>query len=240
MRAKHFIYFILFSFLCNSCRKDEKIFDTHVEGTVTDYFDGNAVEGVTVAVVYTYSFNLWNCTAFSGCGEKPGINPDTLVRTTTNAKGEFKLKFRAKKNMDYHGVSNGPFGEPYKYGYLLIFYKNGTEYFKQFYNIDDGSKHKYELDYMIKPLVTFIYNISNNRPSDPVSCSFSLREDPDVYNLLHVDGTNITTQLILKTEFFNSLKHLINIGSQQSSEIYFHKAEDIIPTKKNYVYEITY
>ncbi len=234
------ISLLLIIVMISACSKEERVLQTHVEGTVTDYFEGNAVEGVTVAVVYTYGFSEFICNGTGLCNF-PEVEPDTIARATTNSNGEFKLKFRAKKNMDKGGITNSPFGEPNKYGYLLIFYKNGTEYFKQFYNIDDGAKRKYNVNYEIKPLITFEFNVrGNNNPNEIVYSNFNTSSGLYYYQIPS-EGINIQDRFKIRTEWINEIVVAGSIWNKAQTSIYYYsKKETITPIKKIYTYDIIY
>ncbi|NUM50170.1 MAG: hypothetical protein HUU48_03555, partial [Flavobacteriales bacterium] len=139
MKTYKLLYLLMVFVLFATCKKDRKrLFKTKVHGTVIDYFDLKPVEGVKVSVVYTYDFKeySWPFNYPPPPGKTPPcVEPDTLEQTYTNANGEFELKFPVRKEVDICGISGNVVNEGTNYGYLLIFEKPGTDYFKQYHSL---------------------------------------------------------------------------------------------------------
>ncbi len=223
------------------CNKHERIYQTRVKGCVTDYFDGTNLQGVQVAVVYTYDYIAYNC---GGCHL---LVPDTVAKGTTNSKGEFSLKFRPLHFVSKtDGIENGPFDAPKKCGYLLVLYKPGTDYFTQYYNLHNGSKGRYHINYKLKPMVTIQYNVKavNNKNVAVklrINANSSFTSNFSYQHFLPFYGTNINNSYTIKTEWINEIEYNCNITDTINSLTKYNYTEGIItPTTKHYGYEITY
>ncbi|MBL1180586.1 MAG: hypothetical protein D8M18_05740 [Bacteroidetes bacterium] len=239
--------FVLFA----TCKKDRnRLFKTKVHGTVLDYFDLKPVEGVKVSVVYTYDFlpYSWPYGYPPPNGYLPPCKePDTLEQTYTNANGEFELKFPVKKNVDDCGLNRNVVhsNNASDYGYLLIFEKPGTDYFKQYYSLGFADKNNINVLYRIRSLVTLVFNVSTNDTNNSVGYNISAGSDLCLFGELKqagISGINLNTSITLKVPFCEKILTKIshNIWQSSTSTYFFFESKKIIFNKKKYEFYASY
>ncbi|MBV6461679.1 MAG: hypothetical protein HJHJAOHD_01809 [Flavobacteriales bacterium] len=248
MKAHKLLYLLLVFVLFATCKKDRnRLFKTKVHGTVLDYFDLKPVEGVKVSVVYTYDFKEYSWPYnYPPPNEykHPCVEPDTLEQTYTNAKGEFELKFPVRKEVDICGISPNVVNEGTNYGYLLIFEKPGTDYFKQYYSLGFADKNNIQVLYRIRPLVTLEFRIYTLTKQNEYVRMY-LFSGSDFYGKLNGKSTpviakNIDTTLFHKLSFNREIKFSIGIRDSLMTQYYYSDNQTIFVEQKNYLYEIIY
>jgi hypothetical protein len=228
--------------LFTTCKKGHTWFATHITGNVKDYFSGNNVEGVTVALVYTYDFKPFKGCTTADCVE-PKNQPDTLEKTTTDASGNFSLKFKPQRTMQGGGIADNVFNTPFKFGYLLIFYKQGTEYFKQYYIIENPNK-KVKVNYQLKSSINISVHCINTSPSyqdDWVEVGVG----SDFYDsgIIELYGQNIDTILNFKIkEYASYISFGCNYRNYQISgnDVIKQIRKEKDDLQKNNTYEFNY
>lgn len=257
MKTHKLLYLLLAFLLFSTCKKDRnRWFKTKVQGTVIDYFDLKAVEGVKVSVVYTYDFKeySWPHNYPPPTGSLPPcVEPDTLAQTYTDANGNFELKFPVKKKVDDCGLYNNVIHSEEgvvtlgnaDYGYLLIFEKPGTDYFKQYYSLGYADKNKMNVLYRIRPLVTLEFYISTSDNTKYVGYSAYTISNSCIFEESKntgISGVNLNTKMSLKVAFCSGVPTKIthSIKEQSVSPDLFFESEDIIFNKPKYEFYASY
>ncbi|WKZ74878.1 MAG: hypothetical protein QY303_12110 [Vicingaceae bacterium] len=257
MKPTKLIYLLLVFLLFATCKKDRnRWFKTNVQGTVIDYFDLKPVEGVKVSVVYTYDFLEYSWPYSippSNMSDRPCKEPDTLAQTYTNAKGEFELKFPVKKKVDDCGLSGNVIHQEEgkkivgntDYGYLLIFEKPGTDYFKQYYSLKYADKNNINVLYRIRSLVTLEFYISTSDNTKYVGYSAYTISNSCIFEESKntgISGVNLNTKMSLKVAFCSGVPTKIthSIKEQSVSPDLFFESENIIFNKPKYEFYASY
>jgi hypothetical protein len=222
----------------NSCQK-EKIIARHIVGHVSDYFDGNDVEGVKVGLVYSYfppnSFGPYEYTPAPGVTQPPCAESELLEITTTDKYGEFHFSYHPKVNLD-----DCPYGG-YHFNYYLVFEKEGTDYFLQSEKINREITIRKKIEYKMRPYIKVDFNISNTLPTTPVLGSVRVYGNPYYYENIIIDGTNINSTYTINAKWTELIEPGCSIVDSLSPFIYYYSfREEFIPTKKHYVYDINY
>lgn len=257
MKPTKLFYLLLVFLLFATCKKDRnRLFKTKVHGTVLDYFNLKPVEGVKVSVVYTYDFLEYSWPHSHPPPneyDRPCKEPDTLAQTYTNAKGEFELKFPVKKKVDDCGLSGNVIHQEEgkiivgntDYGYLLIFEKPGTDYFKQYYSLKYADKNNINVLYRIRPLVTLEFNVSTNDTNNSVGYNISAGSDFCLFGELKqvgISGINLNTSIALKVPFCEKISTKIshNIWQSSTSTYLFFESKNIVFNKPKYEFYANY